>query len=265
MSNLAKYEDFSIEDAQDAAEELDKLDQSDEIRKLPKGDSTFRMLPGKAGLWKAMIVVQEHWMDSENGDRITFVCPRTHAKPSRRCPACEREARLKGSANPRDNRRAYEFRAKTQGYANVVDRKNEEAGPKIWKFGKTIYEQLISLRANPDAGGNFTDITENGFDLVITRKGEKKEDTEYVVRSARNFTALSANAEESTRWLDGMHDLRKKCRVLDDAELEGLIRNGNPKSDGDGGQRRGGGGGGERRGRQAASAADDLVDADAEG
>ena len=255
MSNIVKYEDFTLEDAQSAEEELERLNPSDELRKLKPGNHRMRFLPGIAGQFKPMVMVQEHWTDDVNGKRIMFVCPRAHAH--RDCPECNVAARLSASENRRDNSRAYDHKPKLAVFSNVIYRPQEELGPRIYRFGKMVYDELVALRQNEDAGGNFTDITKAGFDVIITRTGTGQNDTEYKAAAAREFSPLSANEEEVKRWMAGLNDLRRKARVLDERDLENLLKG----RSGDGDDRRQARGAVASGGRRAS---DDLVDSDAE-
>ena len=50
-------------------------------------------------------------------------------------------------------------------FAPVIVRGEEKAGVKFWGFGKTVYQELLSVIADPDYG----DITDpvNGRDVVV--------------------------------------------------------------------------------------------------
>ena len=78
-----------------------------------------------------------------------------------------------------------------------------DAGTQVFAFGKMIYEQLRSIRNDPDSGGDFTH-PETGFDIIIERTGSGKFDTAYDVRAARHETKL-----ENMNWLDCRNNLER--------------------------------------------------------
>jgi hypothetical protein len=51
-------------------------------------------------------------------------------------------------------------------FSPVIVRGEEEAGVKIWGYGKTIYETLLGLVLNPDYG-DITDV-DDGVDFTLT-------------------------------------------------------------------------------------------------
>jgi len=60
---------------------------------------------------------------------------------------------------------AKKLEAKMRTFAPVVVRGEERQGVRFWGFGKTVYQELLSIIADPDYG----DITDpvNGRDVVV--------------------------------------------------------------------------------------------------
>jgi hypothetical protein len=253
MANLQKYADFSVEEAEQATEELDKMGSGADFLKFERGKNQVRFLPAKIGE-KVFVLIQQHFIEIPGSTSpVVFACPRIHAK--RHCPACEQADKLRDSGNPSDYDRAGKLLPRLRVFCNVVDRKNPEGGVKIAAFGKQIYEQLLALRKNEEAGGNFTDPGPNGFDIIIEKSGEGLK-TEYKVWPARKTSELG-----NDEWLDTMRDLKRYARVPSPEELAKIL----------GGQRgggaSGGGGGGSAPAQTRAtkrSAADDAIDTDGE-
>ena len=73
--------------------------------------------------------------------------------------------KLKGSGNKEDYQLAKKLEAKMRTFAPVVVRGEERQGVRFWGFGKTVYQELLSIIADPDYG----DITDpvNGRDVVV--------------------------------------------------------------------------------------------------
>jgi hypothetical protein len=238
MGNLTKYAEFTIEDAEAAEEELKKL-ASGSFLKWATGKNVVRFLPALVGA-KPFVVIQQHFVDLPGGGAVSFPCPRRHA--NRRCPVCERADKMRASSNPIDNERADKLMPKLRAFMNCVDRKNPELGVQVAAFGKQIYEPLLAIRKNEEAGGNFLDPGPEGFDIIIEKKGEGMR-TEYSVLVARRPSPLG-----NEEWLEQMHDLTRYARVPSDEEIARMLS---------GGGRGGGGGGGGGRGRNAN---DDTID-----
>lgn len=212
MSNLVKYGDFSLEDADKELEELSKLGGDKEYMKLPVGRNVVRVLPPRPGE-KVLKRVMEHFIRVAGANRpVIFSCPQARQDRKDRCPACERAARLRASGNPQDREAAYDMSAKLRVYLNVIDRKNPGAGPQILPVGKQIYEQLLTIRKDEDAGGNYID-PENGFDIVIERVGTGKNDTTYTVNPSRKTTPLHTDSEVASSWIENQANLERFDRV----------------------------------------------------
>lgn len=203
MSGLAKWGTYSEDTAKtDAAEATG----DETFMKLKVGPNVIRILPPRQGEKSPFRVVRQHFIRLPGNDApVVFSCPR-HAATKDRCPACEQAAKLRATGVKVDRDRAWELMPKLRVFANVIDRKDMDAGPKVLGFGKTIHEELTDLRQDPDAGGNFTD-PEDGFDVIITRKGTGKNDTSYSVRLARNPSPITDDEEEGGIWYESMENL----------------------------------------------------------
>ena len=80
-------------------------------------------------------------------------------------PIEEFAQKLKGSGNKEDYQLSKKLEAKMRTFAPVIVRGEESQGVKFWGFGKTVYQELLSIIADPDYG----DITDpvNGRDVVV--------------------------------------------------------------------------------------------------
>jgi hypothetical protein len=137
---------------------------------------------------------------------VVFNCPRLMLNTL--CPACKKSDQLSRSGNEADKAAARNLWASRRIYANVIDRKDPDAGPKILGFGKGVFEMLLNIRKNPEAGGDFTHPVE-GFDIFITREGMGKKDTNYIVNVARQASELG-----NPEWIQNQPDLSNLSRVL---------------------------------------------------
>jgi hypothetical protein len=206
QGNIRKHGAWSAETAEKEFEESQQASGSANYFKPKTGKNVLRFLPPAEGRDSPFVVVHQHYIEVPGGQKAaSFNCPRMHK--AGRCPACEKAQELRDTGNPADYERAGDFLPRRRVFANVIDRNDPERGVLIFPMGKTIHEQLLSIRKNAEAGGDFTDPSEDGFDIIVEKTGEKLK-TEYKVLTARRSSPLG-----NDEWLDQMHDLEKQARV----------------------------------------------------
>ena len=95
----------------------------------------------------------------------SYLSPISFGRPD---PIEELADKLKSSGNREDWRLGKKLEAKMRTFAPVVVRSEEGEGVKFWGFGKTVYQELLSIIADPDYG----DISDpvNGRDVVVEFK-----------------------------------------------------------------------------------------------
>ena len=95
----------------------------------------------------------------------SYLSPISFGRPD---PIEEFADKLKSSGNREDWRLGKKLEAKMRTFAPVVVRSEEGEGVKFWGFGKTVYQELLSIIADPDYG----DISDpvNGRDVVVEFK-----------------------------------------------------------------------------------------------
>jgi hypothetical protein len=226
MSNLAKYGSFSLEQAAHEAEESERASTGADFFKVPTGECVIRILPPRIGKTSPFRVVYQHFIEVPGASsNVNFTCPRMQAKtdrvPARYCPACAKADELRERGSPTAYDLAGTFLPRRRIFANIIFRGDPERGVLIFPFGKQIHDQLLALRGNKDAGGDFCDPTENGFDIVLNRTGTGLK-TEYKVFPARKLSPLAEDSETASAWLESMHDLDRYARIPTDEELRAL-------------------------------------------
>ena len=86
------------------------------------------------------------------------------------CPVCEFASQLmaRGCDNNDDHSKkvAKSLFVRQRFFSPVMVRGEEEKGVRVWGYGKTAYENLLTLVLNPEYG-DITD-TETGTDLTMT-------------------------------------------------------------------------------------------------
>lgn len=208
-----------------AREQANEVSQGDggEFLKLAVGKNVVRFLPPVAPSKTCFVIVHEHYIDvpGAKGPMVS-ACPRMMAKQP--CVVCSRVAELNASGNPADRDAAYRMRAQKRIYSNVIDRRRPEMGPVILGYGKSIFDQLMGILEDPDAGGDFTNPTEAGCDVVIERVGQGKDDTKYTVRCSRKNSPLGDMA-----WIGQQQNILAKVgQAKATEELQRYLRGDGP-------------------------------------
>jgi hypothetical protein len=180
------------------------------MMELKQGENVVRFVPSKEPGISPMRPTGMHYVDSVPGlDRvIVFACPKKELNQP--CAVCDAATVLMRSPNPIDRDRGDKWGAKLTLYANVIDRSapadDPNHGLRVLRFGKTILEQLKTIRRSTRTGGDFFDPGPNGFDIVITREGENKT-TKYKVIPDRQNSPMFQDVELAQAAIDNAYDL----------------------------------------------------------
>ena len=122
------------------------------------GNQVVRIVPYKFNKDNPFIELYFHYdLGGKN-----YLSPTSFGRPD---PIEEFAQKLKGSGSKEDYQLARKLEAKMRTFAPVIVRGEEKQGVKFWGFGKTVYQELLSIIADPDYG----DITDpvNGRDVVV--------------------------------------------------------------------------------------------------
>ena len=97
-----------------------------------------------------------------NLNNRSYLSPISFGRPD---PIEEFAQKLKGSGNKEDYQLSKKLEAKMRTFAPVIVRGEESQGVKFWGFGKTVYQELLSIIADPEYG----DISDpvNGRDVSV--------------------------------------------------------------------------------------------------
>ena len=125
------------------------------------GNQIVRIIPYKYNKDNPFIELYFHYdLGGKN-----YLSPISFGRPD---PIEEFAQKLKSTGSKDDYRLGRKVEAKMRTFAPVVVRGDESQGVKFWGFGKTVYQELLSIIADPDYG----DITDpvNGRDIVVEFK-----------------------------------------------------------------------------------------------
>ena len=153
------------------------------------GKTQIRVVPYKFNKDNPFIELYFHYDMGEKN----YLSPISFGRPD---PIEEFATKLKTSGNKEDYKLGKKIEAKMRTYAPVIVRGEENEGVKFWGFGKMVYQELLSVIADPDYG----DITDpvNGRDIVVEFKTSEETGRAFPMTTIRvkpNQTPLTENAD----------------------------------------------------------------------
>ena len=139
------------------------------------------------------------------GQNKTYMSPMSFGRPD---PVQEFADKLKSTGDKDEWIQGKRLEPKMRTFAPVIVRGQESEGVKFWGFGKTVYQELLSVIADPDYG----DITDpvNGRDIMIERQTPAEAGNQYgktTVRVKPNQTPITDNKEMLETLLNSQPNL----------------------------------------------------------
>ena len=177
------------------------------------GKTLIRIVPYKFNKQTPFIELFFHY---DIGGK-SYLSPISFGRPD---PIEEFADKLKSSGNRDDWKLGRKLEAKMRTFAPVVVRGEEQGGSKFWGFGKTVYQELLSIIADPDYG----DISDpvNGRDVVVEFKTAEETGASFPKTSIRvkpNQTPITEDKAVLTNLLDDQKDIREVYNELSYDEL----------------------------------------------
>tara|TARA_B100002019_G_scaffold266919_1_gene257601 strand:+ start:157 stop:909 length:753 start_codon:yes stop_codon:yes gene_type:complete len=152
------------------------------------GNQIVRIVPYKFNKDNPFIELYFHYdLGGKN-----YLSPMSFGRPD---PIEEFAQKLKGTGSKDDYRLGRKVEAKMRTYAPVIVRGEENQGVKFWGFGKTVYQELLSIIADPDYG-DITDAV-NGRDIAVSFKTAEETGKSFPSTSIRvkpNQTPITEDA-----------------------------------------------------------------------
>ena len=152
------------------------------------GSQVVRIVPYKFNADNPFIELYFHYdLGGKN-----YLSPISFGRPD---PIEEFAQKLKSTGSKDDYRLGRKIEAKMRTFAPVIVRGEENQGVKFWGFGKTVYQGLLSIIADPDYG----DITDsvNGRDVAVEFKTAEETGKSFPSTSIRvkpNQTPITEDA-----------------------------------------------------------------------
>ena len=158
---------------------------SENFWKPEPGNQVVRVVPYKHNKDNPFIELYFHY----NLGNKTYLSPVSHGRPD---PVQEFADKLKSTGDKDEWIQGKRLEPKMRTFVPVVVRGRESEGVKFWGFGKTVYQELLSVIADPDYG----DITDplTGRDIGIERQTPAEAGNQYgktTVRVKPNQTPIT--------------------------------------------------------------------------
>ena len=204
----------------------------DNFWKPEPGQQVVRVVPYKHNKDNPFIELFFHY---NLGNNKTYLSPLSFGRPD---PVAEFADKLKSTGNKDEWIQGKRLEPKMRTFAPVVVRGKESEGVKFWGFGKTVYQELLGVIADPDYG-DITDAT-NGRDIGIERQTPAEAGNQYgktTVRVKPNQTAITDDAKLLESLMDNQSNLTELYNEPTYDELKEVLANYlNPNSDETGGE-----------------------------
>ena len=174
----------------------------DNFWKPEPGTQVVRVVPYKHNKDNPFIELFFHY---NLGNNKTYLSPLSFGRPD---PVAEFADKLKSTGNKDEWIQGKRLEPKMRTFAPVVVRGKESEGVKFWGFGKTVYQELLGVIADPDYG-DITDAT-NGRDIGIERQTPAEAGNQYgktTVRVKPNQTPITEDAEMLKSIFDNQSEL----------------------------------------------------------
>jgi hypothetical protein len=171
MSSLIRYGSYTPE-ALEADNSAAETISGDLLWKFDVGDNVYRVIPPPIGQDTPFRTTAMHYIELPGlARKFAFACPRHELKAA--CRACEQSRLLSRSPNPLDREEGDAYSAGLRIYMRVINRAIADilSATRVVGFGRGIQKDLKIIREDPRRGGDFTDPTGTGFDLITTRTG----------------------------------------------------------------------------------------------
>ena len=192
----------------------------DNFWKPEPGKQVVRIVPYKHNKDNPFIELFFHY---NLGNNKTYLSPLSFGRPD---PVAEFADKLKSTGNKDEWIQGKRLEPKMRTFAPVIVRGKESEGVKFWGFGKTVYQELLGVIADPDYG-DITDAT-NGRDIGIDRQTPAEAGNQYgktTVRVKPNQTTITDDATLLESIMDNQSDLTELYTEPTYDELKEVLAN----------------------------------------
>ena len=189
----------------------------DNLWKPDPGSTQVRIVPYKFNKDNPFIELYFHY---GMGNK-TYLSPVSFGRPD---PVDEFSRKLKGTGNREDWIYGKRMEPKMRTFVPVVVRGKESEGVKFWGFGKTVYQELLSIIADTDYG----DITDpiNGRDITVEKMTPAEAGNQYgktTIRVKPNQKPITEDKEQLKSMIESQVDINELYNEPTYDELKEVI------------------------------------------
>lgn len=159
-----------------------------------------------------------------------ILCPKSNY--GKTCPICELGYELYKKGDKVSSKLCF---PRQRIYAAMVDRADPTLTPKLWGFGKEIYQTLIESLLKEDCG-YFLD-PKNGIDAEVTStKGPSEQFAKTKLTFSRKDSSLAASDKQIQEIINAIPNLDDVFKPLSNAEINARIQEWLKLDENDGGE-----------------------------
>ena len=188
--------------------------------KPPAGKTQIRITPYVENKDNPFVELFFHYSLVPNK---TVLSPLSFGRPD---PVQQFADKLKSTGDKDEWIQGKRIEPKMRTFAPVIVRGEESEGVKWWGFGKTVYQELLAIIADPDYG-DISDVM-TGRDIVVERQTAAEAGNQYgktTIRVKPNQTALVEDAILSENLLKNQPNIVELYTEPSFDELKGHLQN----------------------------------------
>ena len=191
--------------------------KTESLWKPTPGKHQVRIAPYKFDKDNPFIELYFHY----NINNKTYLSPQSFGRPD---PIVEFADKLKRMGDKEDWKAAKQMEPKLRTFVPIVVRGQEGDGVKFWGFGKTVYQEILGYKADPDYG----DITDpqTGRDLTIQYISAEEAGASYPTTQLRvkpSQTPLAESADSVQKLLENQTEITDLYSELSYDELKDVL------------------------------------------
>lgn len=140
----------------------------------------------------------------------------------KRDPIQELINRLREEGTPESRELCKKLYPKMRAYAPVIVRGEENLGPRLWAFGKGIYQDILNIILDEDYGDITDPIDGRDLKVVVTKPpGAQWAKTDVTPRV--KTSVLSDDPKQAQTWIDSVPDLDSLFDEKSYEELSNIV------------------------------------------
>lgn len=191
--------------------------KQDSFWKPTPGTHQVRIVPYKFNKDNPFIELLFHY----NMGSKSYLSPQSFGRPD---PIVEFAESLKASGNKDSYKQGKQLEPKLRTFVPVVVRGKESEGVKFWGFGKSVYQELLSLISDAEYG-DITDML-HGHDITVEYKSAEQAGKSFpsiTIRPRPSKTKLAESNEQIKALFETQKNILDIYKELSYEELQKVL------------------------------------------